>query len=546
MGKSKELYFYRLKTLSFIIFFLLITNSRLLSQGFPDYTERKFFQISKDSLVLSQTTPAFELPVTEGVIDPDEYILGPGDKLQITIIGIEEKIIPVSINQEGYIFLPGVGKVDLVDKSLKEGRSSIIDKINSKFKDVEVDAGLIDFRKIRVRLTGEVKYPRSITVPANTRLFDFMVNSSDLLETSDIRNIKLLHNDSNFEFLDLLSVMRLGDKSNNPYLREGDIVILSKINKIVNVYGYVLNPGAYEFVEGESIQHIIDLCGGYNYKARLDSIEVISFAENNQKLVSNYYSANQIKEDKIKIKSFDKIVVREIPEFMINRLVTINGFVKYPGVYKIEKDSTYLYDLITEEAGGFLENASLKNSYVNRFVGVDELDSEFERLKTIPRADMTDDEYDYLKAKSREKKGMMVVDFEKLFLDNDLNEDLILKRGDVIFVPEAKNYITLVGQVVNPGNISFDASLSVDEYINLAGGFSWRAIESDVRVIKSKSGEWIEADDIEQLEPGDIIWIPEDPPPPKFWDVFTNTITAVAQVAAIITAVVALVAISRD
>ena len=116
----------------------------------------------------------------------------------------------------------------------------------------------------------------------------------------------------------------------------------------------------------------------------------------------------------------------------------------------------------------------------------------------------------------------MVVDFERLFNNNDLSEDLILKRGDEIFVPESKKYITLVGQVINPGNIIYKPSLKIDDYIELAGGFGWRALENDIRVIKSNSGEWIDADDVKELEPGDIIWVPENPPNPRFWDIFQN------------------------
>ncbi len=158
---------------------------------------------------------------------------------------------------------------------------------------------------------------------------------------------------------------------------------------------------------------------------------------------------------------------------------------------------------------------------------------------------MTDDEYDYLKAKSRQRKGKVVVDFKSLFEENKLNEDLILNKGDEIRIPEKKNYIALIGQVVSPGKIIFDPSLKVQDYIQLAGGFSWRAIESDVRVIKVNTGEWIDADDIEKLDPGDTIWVLEDPPGPKFWDVFTTSLTILGQVAAIVAASIAVIIATR-
>lgn len=163
----------------------------------------------------------------------------------------------------------------------------------------------------------------------------------------------------------------------------------------------------------------------------------------------------------------------------------------------------------------------------------------------MQRADMTDDEYDYFKAKSRMRQGKAVVDFNALFIMGDKSEDVILKRGDVIEVPEAKDYVILLGQVVDPGNISYQPGLTVDDYINLAGGFGWRAEEGDVRVIKANTGEWVNADDVDSLKPGDTIWIPENPPGPKFWTVFTTSLTIFGQVASIIAATVAIIVASR-
>ena len=220
------------------------------------------------------------------------------------------------------------------------------------------------------------------------------------------------------------------------------------------------------------------------------------------------------------------------------------GEIKYPGLYKIVKNQTTLSEIVSH-AGGFLEDASLVDATLYRNDADSSYDPEFERIKLIPRVDMTDDEYDYLKAKSRQRYGKVVVDFRALFRKNQLSEDVILKKGDVISIPERKNYITLIGQIVNPGNIIFNPSLSVADYIQLAGGFSWRAIENDVRVIKVNTGEWVEADEIEKLDPGDTIWVLEDPPGAEFWDVFTTSLAILGQVAAIIAASVAVIVATR-
>ena len=109
----------------------------------------------------------------------------------------------------------------------------------------------------------------------------------------------------------------------------------------------------------------------------------------------------------------------------------------------------------------------------------------------------------------------------------------------------SENYVIILVQVVNPGNFVYSPNFSVQDYINAARGFAWRALENRVRVVKVKTGEWIDADDIDQLDPGDTIWITEDPPGPKFWDVFTTSLQVLGQIAAVIAATVAVIIATR-
>ncbi len=89
-------------------------------------------------------------------------------------------------------------------------------------------------------------------------------------------------------------------------------------------------------------------------------------------------------------------------------------------------------------------------------------------------ADMTENEYDYFKSKSRQTSGVVVIDFVDLFNNNNLNENIVLRKGDLINIPEQKDYIIMLGQFVYPGKIIYDPSLTVKDYISLAEGFGWR------------------------------------------------------------------------
>jgi polysaccharide biosynthesis/export protein len=523
---------------------LLITLSifvNTFAQTLPDYIERNLIT-NRDSVnrnYLSDISP------TDGSINPQVYFIGPGDKLFLSISGIIDQSFYLQVDQEGNLYIPKVGLVDVSDKTLEESKRMIKKKILEVYKNVEIEISLVDFRKIKVSLLGDVIKHSSYVLNSNSKLLDLILLSYGIQSDADLRNIKIVNKNNEVKIVDLISFLRLGDKNCNPYLREGDLVILSRVDKTVSVLGAVKNPGTFEFIEGENSEHLIQIAGGFFDKSKTDTIELTRFLDDNKTIKSHYYQYSQSLFEKILLQRGDKIIVREKSDYLIDRFVTIQGFVKYPGTYKIIKDKTSLRNLILNEAGGFLENASLRDSYVIRTIGTADKDPEFERLKAIPRADMNDDEYDYLKQKSRQIKGKMIVDFERLFEGNDLSEDLMLMRGDEIYIPESKKFITLVGQVENPGNILYKPELKVEDYINLAGGFGWRALRHDIRVIKSNTGEWVDEDDINQLDPGDIIWIPEDPPNPKFWDVFQKSLNIIGQVATVIAATAAIIIATR-
>ena len=343
---------------------------------------------------------------------------------------------------------------------------------------------------------------------------------------------------------DILTFLRKGDYSQNPYLQEGDVVIIDRSDKMVFISGSIKYPALYEYVEDESFIDFIELAGGLLTDARKDSIEIVRFSDDGMTQYSLYYNYEDLKTSQLKIHNRDHIVIRKIPEYLVGYYVNIEGKIKFPGWYRFTKDKTKLSEIINE-AGGFLEDASLVDAYILRPSTEKTDDPEFERLKHILRADMTDDEYDYFKARSRQNSEKVVVDFQKLFRDKDKTEDIMLRRNDYIYIPEKRNYILMLGQVTNPGQIVYDPVYKVDDYIKLAGGFSWRALEGDVRVIKVNTGEWIDADDVERLDPGDTIWIPEDPPGPKFWEVFTTSLQVLGQVAAVVAATVAVIIATR-
>ena len=477
-----------------------------------------------------------------GFIDPDNYILGPGDSLFILIKGLDELAWKLNVSQEGTIYIPKVGEVNLKSNSLTEARLKLERAIGKFYKNVEIFISLADIRKIKVGLYGDVKRSSVFYLLANARLSDLIINSELLNPSSDLRNIKIENDLNQTRYYDFISFIRKNDKTQNPFLIDGDFIYVDKADKTIQILGSVKFPASYNYKPNETAYDAIELAGGLLTNAKKDTVEVIRFAEDYKTQNSFFISLEGSK--KFQLQNKDKIIVRSLPEFLLDEIVTVEGFVRYPGVYKIKDGETKLSEII-HQAGGFLSKASLSDASLFRRTLSDTTDVEYERLKNLARKDMTDDEYDYLKAKARQPLGKVVVNFGDIFENKISKEDIVLRKNDAIFVPEKKDYVNLIGQVVHPGKIPFNNKLKVKDYISLAGGFGWRAIESDVRVVRANSGEWIDEDEVDVLYPGDIIWIPEDPPPPRFWDFTKDALLIIGQVATVVTAAVAIIATRR-
>ena len=73
----------------------------------------------------------------------------------------------------------------------------------------------------------------------------------------------------------------MGEEINNPYIRDGDIVIVPALKEKVSITGAINNHGEYELVEGDGIIDIIKLAMGFRENAYSENVEIVRFKENN-------------------------------------------------------------------------------------------------------------------------------------------------------------------------------------------------------------------------------------------------------------------------
>lgn len=477
-------------------------------------------------------------------IDPETYIVGPGDVLQLYIWGEFDLSYMVQVDPVGTVLIPTVGAFDVSGLSLAEGKELILAEAEDKYPGVEITLTLASMRFFTAYVTGAVLTEGSYTVHPTTRVSDLIERAggfADELRGATIdeevggkqitrvrqiieqptarRSIRVIHRDGTSRLVDLDMFLSTGSVEHNPYVRMGDVIHVAYRDETISIFGAVNQEGWQEYRPGDTLQDLVNLGKGIRRDAPLVKVELWRFEEGTEdahliELVGDRGEGGLVFEDirHFPLQPNDMVFVRARTQWRHTPTVIVYGEVRYRGRYRIEPGETRVKDALVL-AGGLTKEASLIGAKVIRTRLRAQVDPELERLRSLRRvtglADMGDEDRAYLKTKGREERGRAAVDFEKLFLEDDQEQNILLESGDVIYVPAQRRTITVSGQVRKPGLIDYEEGRDVGYYLEKAAGYSYDADRGAARLIRGRSGLREELNDDLVLEPGDEIWVPQ-------------------------------------
>lgn len=483
-----------------------------------------------------------------------EYVVGPGDRLLLSIWAPSPVTENLVVSPEGLIVIPGVQIVDVRGATLAQAKERVIAAAGQKFRNVQITLTLTMPRKVTVTILGSVPTEGRKTVRASQRVDDvielaneiptgrldvdqYESKMDDFRRGRSERKIVLQHRTGERQMVDLPLYRATGAGRLNPYLQEGDIIfvpIRTEADNLIAIYGGAIQHARFEFVEGDSLSHLIGMGMGFDPQSdpahavlyrldpagtRMDSLAVDARA------VADHRVAD------VALRPGDRLV---IPRRVIdagNFSVTIEGEVARPGTYPVTRDRTTLRDVIMM-AGGTTARANLNAAQLYRMHG-GEMDlravTERERLLSLRASpSLQDTSYYQLESALRLKGELVVVDFRKLLQEGKSSADVSLRPFDRIVIPEILNTVYVFGQVRSPGHIKLERGAGYRHYIDIAGGYTESARSGDVMVIKQGTRAWLDPDETE-IEDGDMVWVPKDREYP-----FSHYVTIYAQVAGIV------------
>ncbi len=213
----------------------------------------------------------------EAAIDPDEYVVGPGDIFFISIWSAETQTLKVPVEPEGSLIIPTVGHIPANGRTLTEVRRDIVRAVKKTYLRAQVSVNLYRLRLFRVHVTGEVLAPGPYEALAVDRVADLIERASGLTTWASERNIEVRHRDGTVDYVDLYEYTKLGRLESNLTLRDGDVIYVPPIrftSATVRLEGAVSSPGVYQLKENESLVEFLLRTGALNKEAELQTAYV--------------------------------------------------------------------------------------------------------------------------------------------------------------------------------------------------------------------------------------------------------------------------------
>lgn len=493
--------------------------------------------------------------ITDGPVDPAEYRLGPGDRLELRVWSSTEPT-PIMVSVDQKLLVPRLGEFDARNKTLAQIAQEIEQEASKSFtkragstKNL-TSVSLVQPRKILVTVKGEVESPGVFSLTSATRAALALelarkeesksINISDqsLLREMDRqkrekeklkpyfgssedkkyseRYVVVTHSDGKSDRVDLVRYQATRDPKYCPLLREGDVIYVPfrrEVEGSVALFGAIRAPGSYEFVEGDSLVGMIANAYGATPNADLTNVEVTRMGANGENFITSKYDISNAQPGSaqdVKLLSGDRIFVRERADVRQLSRVIVKGEVLAPGVYPITRTSTKLSDII-KQAGGVTEYAHLGGAYISRPLEseLQGLTPEEEQMRLWRLANLDVEDTANFRVQTMVRSGDVKVDMKRLLKDGDTSADVLLRDGDMIVIPTAPNTVYVWGYVGRMGYLPYVENGSLDHYIQAAGGYAPGAVPDEARIIKAQTKQWMEPDET-TIQPGDEIYIPKE------------------------------------
>jgi protein involved in polysaccharide export with SLBB domain len=412
------------------------------------------------------TNSKFDPTATVNVSTPNNYVMGPGDKIVMDIYGYSQFKQTATVNPDGFIVLEKAGVVNVAGLNIEEAERKIKNAFSKIFLGLNGASGypantflkisLTGYRMIKVKITGEVIAPGTYTVTSFTSLLNALYACGGPNDIGTYRDIKLVRSNRIVSTLDLYDVITKGFSRGDMLLKDQDIIQVGPYVSRIAIEGNLKRKGLFEVLPNESLSAVINYAGGFDQYAYSERVKIYRNTSKEKRIID-------IKNEDFKssqVYSGDSIVVEKLLERFEN-LISIQGAIYRPGEYSLDNNPTLLA-LINSAEG--LREESLQG-----------------RINII---------------RTNDDLSISNITVNLFDLKSGRSTDQTLKRMDKVIIPSIfdlteTSFVKIQGAINNPDallgvQVPYIKEMTIQDLIVKVGGLTEAASLSKIEIVRRK------------------------------------------------------------
>lgn len=290
--------------------------------------------------------------ILEKAIDPETYIVGPGDIFTFYVWGAIEMQFPVAVSPEGNLAVPSVGNIDVDGLRLKEVQELALESASKYYENSQVSLQLTSLRFFRVHVVGEVLFPGTYTAQASDRISDMIFEAGGPTEWAFLNSVELRRRNGDKMHFDLSEFEVSGSIDNNIFLSGGDIIYVTPkqtAQPFVTIEGDFDSGGRFQISDEEMLIPFLRGKGVLKNNTDLANIVIMRKGTDGKDYLSPFKEG---KAEQFTLKGGDRIVLP-------SQYVYVKGAVRNPGAFP------YVNNLTARDyagmAGGDYQSRGIKS-----------------------------------------------------------------------------------------------------------------------------------------------------------------------------------------
>lgn len=358
---------------------------------------------------IAGSTKDLSSPGAAEAVNLSNYILGPGDKIEIKVYRNDDLNATLQIDTTGRISSPLLGDLQAAGLTVYALRDNISKGLSKFLKNPHVMVYLNSFQSSKVTVLGGVTTPGVISIDRPMTILEIISRSGGFSSSADKPNVVVIRKQQGVSTVLNLNLKKglQGDETQNITLMRDDIVYVpTDVNKVY-VMGEINTQGLIQFESPIRILELISKAGGFTANANKSELLLIR-NENGESRVMPIDLQKALENgdftQNLTLQNGDIVYVQKD-----NKRVIVLGEVKTPGYYNYTSNPPLtVLEAVVSRAGGLTNNANAKKLVVMR------------------------------------KGAMKIINFKEIVEKGALEDNIALQNGDIVYVPT-----TLIADVEN-------------------------------------------------------------------------------------------------